>query len=636
VTKPNNSKSNVFRELMFIYDFIQKTLVLKLTKYIDDETIEDEDDNCVIDISKFRNMTTLEIQRVSIKRIVGLQQLRQQLQELVVEKSLTNIKDLIMHCAGDNCSGFIWNSLKRIDFSYNNLERVDSSFEFTPYVQFLNLSHNKIVQIPALVYLPNLKILNLSYNQLTNMPKLNVESYRRLQVLIINDNFIEDISGLVRLDALLELDISGNCLLDHALLLPLCTLNALRYLNMSGNPLAFHPKHRVATCRYLSRNAATVQFQLDGELLSKQEKSLTGSYEHYYPIYGHRMNLARTSSNNSNNTHTPTTKSVSNTPDNTSLSSIHSNSYSSTLNGSTVMTSSQKKVKPRSISEIEESGKEPEAKSPIEKKLLREGSKDHLTTKREIEQLREQYGNEWLFNQNLIPGYENQRDSTNRRRNESGNILYGSPIHLRMDESFERSDPIETSTPQEHTLVESDDKTIYKSIDDSTNGLSNYASALEDTFTTEDETTLSEPEDNEALFLVIDETTKEDLALIIADKIIKERDAMTGKTLIKWGIQTLLSVERKRANLIHLTFDTIRKDKKERFYRMEEPCCQEVEKILRDYLSSRPLSEMNQTVYKCPKCNSQFCRENDDDRKKNRQNGESLSNIFLCSFFVCV
>lgn len=621
---------------MFIYDFIQKTLVLKLTKYIDDETIEDDDDNCVIDISKFRNMTTLEIQRVSIKRIVGLQQLRQQLQELVVEKSLTNIKDLIMHCAGDNCSGFIWNSLKRIDFSYNNLERVDSSFEFTPYVQFLNLSHNKIVQIPALVYLPNLKILNLSYNQLTNMPKLNVESYRRLQVLIINDNFIEDISGLVRLDALLELDISGNCLLDHALLLPLCTLNALRYLNMSGNPLAFHPKHRVATCRYLSRNAATVQFQLDGELLSKQEKSLTGSYENYYPIYGHRMNLARTASSNSNNTHTPTTKSVSNTPDNTSLSSNHSNSYSSTLNGSTVMTSSQKKVKPRSISEIEESGKEPEAKSPIEKKLLREGSKDHLTTKREIEQLREQYGNEWLFNQNLIPGYENQRDSTVRRRNESGNILYGSPIHLRMDESFERSDPIETSTPQEHTLVESDDKTIYKSIDDSTNGLSNYASALEDTFTTEDETTLSEPEDNEALFLVIDETTKEDLALIIADKIIKERDAMTGKTLIKWGIQTLLSVERKRANLIHLTFDTIRKDKKERFYRMEEPCCQEVEKILRDYLSSRPLSEMNQTVYKCPKCNSQFCRENDDDRKKNRQNGESLSNIFLCSFFMCV
>lgn len=611
VIRPNNSKSNVFRELMFIYDFIQKTLVLKLTKYIDDETIDD-DDSCTLDISKFRNLTTLEIQRVCIKRIVGLQQLRQQLQELVVEKSLTDIKDLIMHCAGDNCSGFIWNSLKRLDFSYNNLERVDNSFEFTPYLQFLNLSHNKIVQISALVYLPNLKILNLSYNHLTNIPKLNIESYRRLQVLIMNDNFIEDISGLARLDALLELDMSSNFLLDHALLLPLCTLNALTYLNLSGNPLAFHPKHRVATCRYLSRNAATVMFQLDSELLSKQEKSLAGSYENYYPIYGHRIRTT------SNNTHTPTTKSIS-TPDNTSLSSNHS--FNSTLNGSI-----QKKMKqPRSISEIEESGKIPEVKSPIERKLLREGSKDHLATKREIEQLREQYGNEWLFNQDLIAGYENGQ----QRGLESGNLLSTSPIQIQMDESFEKSQPLECSTPQDKKLLDAGnvekEETVYGSvIDDNATGPSDYQTPFESTFTTEDSednTVISDPEDNEATFLVVDETTKEDLILILAEKIIKERDAMTSRTLTKWGIITLQSVERVRSNIIHLTFDTIRKDKKERYYRLEPACCQEVEKILRDYLSSRPLHEMNQAVYKCPKCNSQFCKDREsDDRRKYRQN----------------
>lgn len=621
VTKPNNSKSNVFRELMFIYDFIQKTLTLQLTKYIDDETIDDE--NCVIDISKFRNLKTLEIQRIPIKRIVGLQQLRQQIQELVVEKSLTDIKDLIMHCAGDNCSGFIWNSLKRVDFSYNCLERVDNAFEFTPYVQFLNLSHNKIVQISALVYLPNLKILNLSYNQLTNIPKLNIESYRRLQVLIINDNFIEDVSGLARLDALLELDLSGNCLLDHSLLLPLCTLNALRYLNLAGNPLAFHAKHRLATCRCLSRSAASTNFQLDSDLLTKQEKSLAGSLEnHYYPIYPNRI---RTTSN----TQTPTTKSISNTPDNTSLSSINSIPLNSPMNGSTTLVSSgsQKKIKPRSISEIEESGKEREQKSPVERKLLKEGSKDHLVTKREIEQLREQYGNEWLFNQDLIAGYENgeQKESTMR-----GNLLSSSPINLKLDDYFENSQPLDCSTPQDKKLSGTkstsniEEETVYGSvIDDTATGPSDYQTPLESTFTeSEDNTTVvSDPEDNEATFLVVDETTKEDLILILAEKIIKERDAMTGRTLTKWGIVTLQSVERVRANLIHLTFDTIRKDKKERYYRMETTCCQEVEKIFRDYLSSRPLSEMNQTVYKCPKCNSQFCREI-DDRKKNRQNGE--------------
>lgn len=131
VTKPNYSKSNVFRELMFIFDFIQKTLVLRITKFIDDEPL---DENCSIDISKFRNLTTLEIQRVPIKLIKGLQSLRMQLQELVAEKCLTNVKDLVTHCAGDNCSGFMWNNLKRVDFSYNNLERVDSSFEVITYL----------------------------------------------------------------------------------------------------------------------------------------------------------------------------------------------------------------------------------------------------------------------------------------------------------------------------------------------------------------------------------------------------------------------------------------------------------------------------------------------------------------------
>ncbi|KAG5684856.1 hypothetical protein PVAND_014066 [Polypedilum vanderplanki] len=633
VTKPNNSKSNVFRELMFIYDFIQKTLVLKLTKYNDDDSLNDE--NCVVDISKFRNLSTLEIQKIPIKKIKGLQQLRQQLQELIVEKSLTNVRDLLTQCAGDNCTGFIWNSLKRVDFSYNNLERVDNSFEFTPYIQFLNLSHNKIVHITVLPYLPNLKILNLSYNQLTTIPKFSVESNKRLQTLILSDNCIEDIQGIVWLEALLELDLSNNCLLDHALLLPLCTLYSLRYLNLSGNPLAFHPKHRVATCRYLSTNARTIQFQLDNELLTKYENSLTGNYENYYPIFGHRMNVPRTRSQitMSSNTHTPTTKSISNTPENGSLGSTNSFQALTTSNGSA---STKKSIKPRAVV-IEETGKNTEIKSPIEKKLLKEGSKDHLVTKKEIEEMREKYGESWLFNQT---GYGENKDKATgtRKRNELTDLLCESPP-LTMNDSFEKNEPLETSTPEETILLNDDssDKTMYKSINESATGTSVYASALEDTFVNdidvEEEIVISEPEDNEAQFIVIDETTKEDLFLILTETTIKERNAMNGKTLTKWGIGTLLSVERVRSSVIHLSFDTIRKDKREREYRMDVKCCREVEKILRDYLSSRPLSEMNQAIYKCPKCNSQFCYENDDRSNKKRAQNDikcpSCGNIYI-------
>lgn len=588
-------------------------MILKLTKFLDDDPLDD--DNCQIDIGKFRNLHVLEVQRIDINRIIGLQQLRSQLVEIKAERSLSNVKDLIMFCAGDKCQAFIWNSLKRADFSYNNLDRVDSSFEFTPYLQHLNLSHNKIFSISALVWCPNLKVLNLSYNQLTTIPKLNVESYRRLQVLLLNDNLIEDISGLVRFDALLELDLTGNCLLDHSLLLPLCSCGALRFLSLIGNPLAFHPEHRSATCRYLSKNAATTQFQLDGSFLTKREKKLTGSYENYYPIFGHRMTVSSSSSRLT--PQTPSTKSISNTPDNNSFGSASSLIFNQQ---STQQTSSNKRMKPRCV-EIEESGanKQTETKSPPGRKLLKEASKEHLVTKREIEQLREQFGSEWLFNT------EDSQVSA-RKKLQYNDLLSSSPA-LRMDESFEKSDPMETSTPTEDpTILQMNINretisggTFYKSIDDSA-GNSVYASALEETFNPETEeeeqVVVSDPEENEATFIGIDEKTQEELLIVVSEVNIRERDAMNGRTLAKWGLSTLESVERVKSNLVRLTFDTIRKDKRERQYRMEMKCCQEMERILRDYLSSRPLSEMNQTVYKCPKCNSQFSREIDSRNKR--------------------
>lgn len=281
VLKPHNSKSNVFRDLQFIFDFVQKTMALCLCKFVND----DDHFEGVLDINKFRNLRILEVQKIPIRQVIGIQQLRAQIQELICVRSLNHVKEIISDCGGDNSSGFIWNELKRVDFSYNNFEKMDSSFEFTPYIQVLNLSHNKIESVSAIKWLPNLKILNLSYNQLTHVPAFNNESYRRLQVLILNDNFIEDVSGLARMDSLVELDLSGNFLIDHSMLLPLCSLASLMVLNLWGNPIACHEKHRNATCRFLNKNAACDKFLLDGEILSRKEKSLAGAYQNHFPWF---------------------------------------------------------------------------------------------------------------------------------------------------------------------------------------------------------------------------------------------------------------------------------------------------------------------------------------------------------------
>lgn len=196
MVKPNNSKSDAFRDLQFIHDFVQKTKILRLTSF------QNDDFDGVVDVSKFRSLKILEIQRIGIQRIIGIQRMRPYLLELTCNRSIESVKDIISHCGGDNCTGFKWDNLIAADFSYNLLTTIDCSLEFLPSLQHLNLSHNKIVSVDAIKWLPHLKVLNLGFNRLAYIPTFHNEATRRLQTLILTSNFIEDISGLWHLFSL--------------------------------------------------------------------------------------------------------------------------------------------------------------------------------------------------------------------------------------------------------------------------------------------------------------------------------------------------------------------------------------------------------------------------------------------------
>lgn len=189
MVKPNNSKSDAFRDLQFIHDFVQKTTILRLTSFRND------DFDGVVDVSKFRCLKVLEIQRLQIQRIVGIQRMRPYLLEITCNRSISSVEDIISHCGGDKCTGFKWDNLNTADFSYNLLTTIDCSLEFAQSLQHLNLSHNKIVSVDAIKWLPNLKSVNLGFNRLVFIPTFHSEATRRLQTLILTSNFIEDISG---------------------------------------------------------------------------------------------------------------------------------------------------------------------------------------------------------------------------------------------------------------------------------------------------------------------------------------------------------------------------------------------------------------------------------------------------------
>lgn len=305
VVKPNNAKSDVFRDLQFIYDFVQKTVILSLNQFINDDPYE-----FAVDIAKFRSLRKLEIQKIPISQVMGIQQMRSQLVEITCIRSIANVKEIITSCGGDNGNGFTWNELKAANFSYNMLDHIDSSLEFTPWLENLNLSHNQIVSASAIKWLPNLRVLNLSFNRLSHIPSFHVDTMKKLQIFHISNNFIEDLSGVSRLLSLNDLDLSGNCIVDHTALLPVSTLSSLCCLNLKDNPLACHPKHRQASARYLNRNTSNAKFVLDDEPLTKYEKTLTGNYDSYHAILVPRSPGSVTSSG----FNTPTRKSVINTP----------------------------------------------------------------------------------------------------------------------------------------------------------------------------------------------------------------------------------------------------------------------------------------------------------------------------------
>ncbi|XP_014966642.3 serine/threonine-protein kinase 11-interacting protein isoform X3 [Macaca mulatta] len=110
--------------------------------------------------------------------------------------------------------------------------------------------------------------LDISYNRLHLVPRMG-PSGAALGILILRGNELRSLHGLEQLRNLRHLDLAYNLLEGHRELSPLWLLTELRKLYLEGNPLWFHPAHRVATAQYLSPRAreAATGFLLDGKVL---------------------------------------------------------------------------------------------------------------------------------------------------------------------------------------------------------------------------------------------------------------------------------------------------------------------------------------------------------------------------------
>ncbi|KAJ8664256.1 hypothetical protein QAD02_005918 [Eretmocerus hayati] len=620
----NSSRNEVFRDIKFLHDFVQKTIGLKIQHNPSDAKI-------IVDITKFRHLKYLELHKVPIEMVKGLQGVRGQLECIICSggRGINNIHGLLATCGADKGAGFIWGSLHRLALPYNGLQKLDNSLEYAPWLETLDLSHNAISRASELEYLPNLRNINLGYNNLEVVPLFNKTSYHTLQKLILKNNYIDNLNGLQRLECLTELDLSHNCLMDHAALWPLETMSMLIWICLDGNPLSYHPRHRLHTMKYLHPALSDGKFILDDRPLDKSEKLFVS--ENRVSM----MRRARMHHDSFSSTLTSSTQ-----QDNSVVSDIIAPSTSDSL------TKFQPGKRRKNMQEaiIDEDGESDwqhlsKPKPSLISSSYLDSSLEHLETKREILALRAKYGEEnWLSAHHSAARVQSLMGIEHDATGTSPVALLSSSFSDDKDHAIGAAaddtaciSPILPIAPVQLPRVAigaisgDDSKTPERILKDDID--EEIVVELDPEDDTEETVTLKaesqevlelsyDPDEEKGdLYLVQKKNNRaelEDIFLVITPEDIKERDFMNGKIKFRWATNTVLScvLGRGTPTTVDITFDTTRKDREARTYIVELSEAKKIVQTLNETIKTQP---MVFKVFKCMKCATHFSQDADNN-----------------------
>lgn len=177
---------------------------------------------------------------------------------------------------------------------------------------------------------------------------------------------------------------------------------------------------------------------------------------------------------------------------------------------------------------------------------------------------------------------------------------FQSPISSTSD--FKSISASDQSTKTADETAETDD-TLFKSTVSEDDHLSNVYATNEP-----EPEQISDAEDNESQYLATNEANQKGVILVVSDQSIREKNELTAKTINKWTMDMLESCERISADVVRINFKTIKKDKRERVYRLEKDHGRILDDFLRNILSQRPISDL-MIIYRCANCALQFSQE---------------------------
>ncbi|XP_014477087.1 PREDICTED: serine/threonine-protein kinase 11-interacting protein isoform X2 [Dinoponera quadriceps] len=593
----NSSKIDIFRDVKFLHDFVQKTIGLKVTHHFSDPRV-------TIDISKFRHLKYLELKKVPIELVKGLQSIRGQLEGIVCagRKGVSTISQLLAVCGADAGVGFVWASLKHLALPHNVLKYLDESLELAPWLQTLDLSHNMITSAEEISCLSNLKYVNLGFNRLESIPAFNKAVLHSLQVLVLKNNYIDSLNGLQGLECLTELDLSFNCLTEHSILWPLQKMSALLWVSLEGNPLSYHPKHRMLALKHLHPSLSNSKFVLDSILLSKSEKALVAE---------NRVSIIRT-----NQSASLTSVISTNTYEsNESGSDYRAISLAENLERSFTKSKKKPSLKEAVITEVDQENEEFKQLPDVVASSHLEASADHLETKKRMLALRKKFGEDnWLsshagtFVQDIMGLHSVSQPATlpaTRMKTLATDINVTSSLHESLIYMMDSEQSFDESESQEITVQAEVEK---EDVPRDEETLPDESPELEETTPA---TAYDPKEETADVYLVHrrkNDGEKEYVFLTITPTDIKERETTNGKVRYSWSTNSVLScvLGRSKSPTVDIIFDTTRKDRENRRYFAELNDAKEIVTIISKQLETRPILLK---IFKCMKCSTQFSQD---------------------------
>lgn len=565
-TEETNAK---YRDLYFLYDFVQLVKSLKLTKNLNLEASQD-----YVDISKFKGLELLEIRKINVNTILGIASMRMRLLYLICERSITKLSDLLESCGADESEGHTWYELKGAILTHNNLREVDNSLRYVPWLNTLDLSNNLIENADGISCLLNLKYLNLSFNKLMKVPSFNGQICRRLQVLDLHNNFIDNIYDVSRLVNLQQLNLIDNCLIEHDSLIPLSYLPALLLLNLKGNPLSYHPQHRIRSVRYLHRTTASVKFVLDDLGLNKAE------YQSIHSLHPKPLSVDQPSGSNSNDT------------------------------GGDVL---ERSIKVREAVIADDILECLDSSLTITKVDVRPA--ENVDNREQMASLRKDYI-KILYDKTGV----NPREYAKESPKDVFIDTHQQPMSSTpLGESIINS--IHNTLKEENTTTNTENNTTadYVTASDTTNNVEEGGEQENEVFKPEvhEETKieakeLSDDEELESgesnIFSANIKATGNDVIVILTETHITEKDPIRMKSLGRFTLDSLSVCDMITENdiqYVHLEFDTVKINSSRFYYVEEEDERNRLHDKLKHILESRPPKEIS-NLFTCMKCSTQF------------------------------